>query len=52
MKTGIKTPKEIEIIEGIGETDIVAAKYDSTLPDKGRLHAKKTDWKLSSANKK
>ncbi len=51
VKTGIKTQKEIEILEGINEGDVVAVKFDSTLPDKGRLHAKNKDWKLSNVKK-
>lgn len=33
VKTGIKTDKEIEILEGIGESDALAARYDDAAPD-------------------
>lgn len=33
VTTGIKTDKEIEILEGIGESDALAARYDDAAPD-------------------
>ncbi|MCD8542373.1 MAG: efflux RND transporter periplasmic adaptor subunit, partial [Gammaproteobacteria bacterium] len=47
VKTDIKTQQAIEIVEGIAEGDTVAMKYDATLLDKGRLHGKVTDWKIT-----
>ncbi len=40
VKTGIKTPQAIEIIEGITEGDMIAEKYDATLLDKKRLNTR------------
>lgn len=45
VKTGIKTPDAIEILEGVAEGEHIAAKFDSTLADKGNIHSKAKDWK-------
>lgn len=45
VKTGIKTPNAIEIIEGIEDGDAIAETYDATLLEKGNLHGKPSEWK-------
>ncbi len=44
VKTGIKTPQAVEILEGVGENETVAMKFDSTLTEKGSLNPKNKDW--------
>lgn len=44
VKTDIKTPDKIEIVEGISEEEIVAAKYDATLLHAGKIKAKEIKW--------
>lgn len=48
VRTGIKTQKEVEIVAGLEEGDVIALKYDSTLPAKDGLHLKAAEWKPSS----
>lgn len=49
VKTGIKTPQSVEILEGISEGDHVAAKFDTTLLDKGHIKAKAKEWSPDKA---
>lgn len=42
--TGIKTAQAVEILEGIGPDDRIAAVYDSTLLQAGTLHPAEKDW--------
>ncbi|PZQ44982.1 MAG: efflux RND transporter periplasmic adaptor subunit [Micavibrio aeruginosavorus] len=44
VKTGIKTPDTIEILEGATESDAIAQNYDATLLNKGNLHPKGIEW--------
>lgn len=47
VTTGIKTQREIEITGGIGEGDPIAAVYDATLPDSGRIKTKTAKWSVA-----
>ncbi len=49
VKTGIKTVDAVEILDGISAEDKIAAKYDATLLDGGRLKTKVSAWKAVPA---
>lgn len=44
VKTGIKTPQTVEILEGIAVDAKVAKLYDATLLDAGRVNPKTEKW--------
>jgi len=44
VKTGIKTLKDVEIIDGITQTDMVIQKYDATLLDKSHVRTHRVTW--------
>ena len=44
VKTGIKTPNAVEILEGVQADDTVAVKFDATLQDQNKLRAKTAPW--------
>lgn len=44
VKTGIKTPDAVEILEGVAAGEAVAAKFDSTLLDHDHLRTKTGTW--------
>jgi membrane fusion protein, multidrug efflux system len=46
VKTGIKAPQAIEILEGISKDDKVAAVFSATLLSKKNLHPKDSEWKV------
>lgn len=44
VKTGIKTPDAVEILDGVAEGESVAVKFDTTLLEKNRLRSKPAKW--------
>jgi multidrug efflux system membrane fusion protein len=44
VTTGIKTPKTIEILEGVNDGDLIAEKYDALLLEAGKIRASETAW--------
>lgn len=44
VKTGIKTPDAVEILDGVAPDEEVVAKYDSTLLEKHNLRGKPKKW--------
>lgn len=44
VKTGIRTQKAVEILDGVGAQEQIAEKYDATLLERKRIHADLVEW--------
>ncbi len=49
VKTGIKTPDAVEILDGVAEGEAVAVKFDATLPEQSKLRSKPAKWAPAKA---
>lgn len=49
VKTGIKTPQTIEILEGIEEGDVVAQKFNAQIAQDGKVKTRNKEWSPDKA---
>lgn len=49
VKTGIKTPDAVEILDGVAADEAIVAKYDATLLEKSHLRGKPKKWEPAKA---